>query len=220
MGDAYVIAFRVALEGAIAAALGFAVLRPSGLRRLAGPFVGAVALGLAAGLAVAALAAARGLAPPDLALALQRAEGLYALALAALALLARGRSADALAAGAARPIVEVAALAVGLLVLLPEGASLAPDLRELSVLRGAAGPIRLAAAAGTLAAAALGAGAAFLWVRVGVGRWLGPAAALSLLLGLELVGIAATAVGAHTLPLVVTRGISRSLHDAVHLVFV
>src|SRR5512140_3172120 len=121
MGDAFVIAFRVALEGAIAAALGFAVLRPSGLRRLALPFSAAVALGLVAGLAVAAIAAGRGLAPSDLAPALHRAEGLYVLALAALALLARGRSADALAAGRARPLAELAVLAVGLLVLLPEG---------------------------------------------------------------------------------------------------
>src|SRR5512143_3762252 len=126
MGEAFVTAFRVALEGAIAAALGFAVLRPSGLRRLAFPFAGAVALGLVAGLAVATIAAARGLAPSDVAPVLHRAEGLYAVALAALALLARGRSADALAAGRARQVVELAALAVGLLVLLPEGAFLAP----------------------------------------------------------------------------------------------
>src|SRR5512146_1473205 len=157
MGDAFVTAFRVALEGAIAAALGVAVLRPSGLGRLAFPFAGA------AGLAVAAVGAAGGLAPSDLAPALHRAEALYALALAALAFLARGRSADALAAGRARPLAELAALAVGLLVLLPEGALLAPDLADLAVLRGGAGPIRLAAAGGALLAGALGAGAASLW---------------------------------------------------------
>jgi hypothetical protein len=220
MWDAFLAAFRVGLEGVIAAALGVAVLRPSGLRRLAGPFAAAVAAGLAAGLAAAAAASARGFAASDLAPSLHRTESLYAVALAGLALLARGRSADDLAAGLARPLAEAAALAVGLLVLLPEGALLAAHLDELAVLRGAAAPIRLAAAAGVLAAAALGAAAAALWVRAGVGRFVGPAAALALLLGLELAGIAATAVDGHALPLVLTGAISRAIHDAVHLVFV
>jgi len=88
------------------------------------------------------------------------------------------------------------------------------------VLRGAVAPIALAAAGGLLAAALLGGAAATAWSRAGVGRHLGPAGVLSLPLGLELVGIAATAVGAHTLPLAVTGGISRAVHDAVHLVFV
>jgi hypothetical protein len=220
MWDAFLATFRVGLEGAIAAALGVAVLRPSGLRRLAAPFAAAVAAGLAAGLATAALASARGLAPADLAPALHRAEALYALALAALALLARGRSADALAAGPGRRLAEAGALAAGLLVLLPEGAFLSAHLGELAVLRGAAAPVRLAAAGGFLLAAALGAAAALLWVRAGVGRYVGPAAALALLLGLELAGVAATAVDAHRLPLAVTGSISRAIHDAVHLVFV
>ena len=74
MGDAFVTALRVGLEGALAAALGSAALRPPGLRRLALPFAAAVALGLLGGFAVSALAAARGLAPSDVAPALHRAE--------------------------------------------------------------------------------------------------------------------------------------------------
>jgi FtrD-like iron-sulfur protein len=218
MWDAFAVAFQVALEGAIAAALGVALLRPSALRRLAAPFAAAVPVGLAIGLAAGARA---GGALPDLAPSLHRTEQLFALALAALALLAAGRSADALAARPlARWAAEAATLAAGLLVLLPEGAFLAGRLGELAVLRGGAAPIRLAAAGGVALAAALGAAAAALWVRAGVGRFVGPSAALALLLALELGGIAATAVDAHTLPLAVTAGISRAVHDAVHLVFV
>jgi hypothetical protein len=70
------------------------------------------------------------------------------------------------------------------------------------------------------AAAALGALAAALWRRAGLARWLGPASVLSLLLALELAGIAATAVGAHTLPGALTATVSRVIHDAIHLLFV
>jgi hypothetical protein len=218
MWDAFAAGFQVALEGAIAAALGVAVLRASALRRLAAPFAVSVPVGLAIGLGTGAAA---GAALADLAPALHRAEHLFALALAALALLAAGRSADALAAGPlARRAAEAAALAVGLLVLLPEGGFLAGQLGDLAVLRGAASPIRLSAAGGVALAAALGAAAGALWVHAGAGRFVSPSAALALLLALELAGIAATAVDAHTLPLAVTAGISRAVHDAVHLVFV
>jgi hypothetical protein len=219
--DAFLAGFRVALEGAIAAAVVAAVLRPSALRRLAGPFAAAVAAGLGIGVGAGALAEAQGLAVADLAPALHRTQHLFGLALAALALLVAGRSADALAERrATRHLAETAALAVGLLVLLPEGGFLAGELRDLAVLRGEAAPVRLAALGGVAAAAALGAAAAALWVRAGAGRHLVPSAALALLLALELAGVAANAVDAHTLPLAVTAGISRAAHDAVHLVFV
>lgn len=221
MTDAFLVAFRVCLEGAIAAAVGVAALRGTALRRLAAPFAAAVAAGLLCGLAAAALARARGLAPADLAPPLHRAEHLYALALAAATLACRGRSADALAGGRlARAAVETAALALGLLVVLPEGALLAGVLDELAVLRGGAGAVWLAAAGGALAAAGLGAAAATLWARTELARALGPAAVLALLLALELAGVAAVAVDGHTLPLAITGGVSRALHDAVHLVFV
>ncbi len=154
MWDAFLIAFRVGLEGAIAGALGFAALRASAMRRAAAPFAVSVATGLSIGLGVAFVLHARGLAPRDLAPALHRTEHLYALALAGLALLARGRSADDLAAGRARGIAETAALSVGLLVLLPEGAFLAPRLGDLAVLRGAMPAVAASAAAGVAAAAA------------------------------------------------------------------
>jgi len=218
--DAFDVGFRVALEGAIAGALGWALLRGSALRSAAAPFVAAIAGGLLAGIGATLALRARGLAPADLAPALRRIEHLFGLALAALALLARGRTADDLAAGRERGFAETAAIAVGMLVLLPEGAFLASRLNELAVLRGGWRPIAAAAAAGAAAAALLGIGAAFAWTRAGAARHLTPAAVLSLLLGLELVGIAAVAVDAHTLPAAFTAVASRLVHDSLHLLFV
>ncbi len=220
MWDALVVAFRVGLEGAIAAALGWVLLRGTALRRLAPPFAAAVAGGLLVGGAIAWTAGARGLSAGDLAPPLHRTEHVFAVALAALMLLVRGRSADALAEGRRRLAVEAGALAVGILVLLPEGAFLAVHLRDAAVLRGTAAPVHLAAAAGLALAAAAGALAAFLWERAGAGRFLTPAAVLALLLALEITGLAAGAVEAHTLPRALAGWTSRTVHDGVHLVFV
>jgi hypothetical protein len=241
--DAFATAFLVGLEGAIAGALGWTLLRSSALRRSAAPFAIAVGAGLVAGLGAASWLRARGLAAADVAPALRKVEHLYGLALAALALLARGRTADELAgrgaagtagspagdvatrAGggarrAARGAVETVALAAGLLVLLPEGAFLASRLEDLAVLRGTAAPIAGAAALGVAAAAALGVAGGWAWARAGAGRFLTPAAVLSLLLALELAGIAAVAVDAHSLPAAFTAVASRGVHDGLHLVFV
>jgi len=220
MWDAFAVAFRVGLEGAIAGALGWAALRGTSLRRAAGPFAIAIVLGLALGLAATLALRARGLAAADLAPGLRRIEHLYALGLAAIALLVAGSTADELGAGALRPVAVSAALAAGLLVLLPEGAALAGRLEDLAVLRGGAGPVATAAALGVGAAAALGIGAGLAAAWTGVGRFLGPAALAALLLALELVGIAAVAVDAHTLPIALTGVVSRVVHDALHLVFV
>ncbi|WP_242392772.1 Fe-S-containing protein [Anaeromyxobacter oryzisoli] len=220
MADAFLAALRVGADGALAAALGFVLLRASALRRIAAPAAVAVAAGLAVGVAAALRAQARGLAPADFLPALQRGDALFALALAALALLARGRSADALAIGWRRPVAEVAGLAIGLLVLAPEGVLLAEHLSDLALLGGAAAPVWGAAFAGLAVAGALGAGAAALWLRAGAARHLTPAAVLSLLLALELAGIGTSAVGAHVLPRLVTAAISRAIHDSVHLLFV
>ncbi len=220
MSDAFLAAFRVGLEGAIAAALAWALLRGGPLRKLAAPFAAAVAGGLAVGVGIAWTAAARGLSARDLAPQLHRTEHLFAVGLAGLVLLARGRSAEGLAEGRGRLGVEAVALAVGLLVLLPEGAFLAGHLRDAAILGGAAAPIALGAAGGLALAAAAGGLAAFLWARAGAGRFLSPAAVLALLLALEIAGVAAGAVEAHTLPRALAGWTSRSVHDAVHLLFV
>lgn len=220
MGEALSIAFCVGLEGAIAAALVAALVAGGPLRRLAVPFAAAVAAGLAAGCALGLRALSRGLAPAELAPLLQRTEGLYAVALAALVLLARGRSAEELAASRWRATAETLALAAGVLVLLPEGGALPARLRDLALLAEAPRAVVAGAAAGLALAAAAGAGAAWLWARAGAARLLSPASVVALLLALELAGIAARAVDAHTLPLALAGWASRSVHDAVHLGFV
>ncbi len=217
MSDTFLTSFLVALEGAIAAALGFVLLRGTALRRAAAPAAAAVGAGLLAGMALSLLAPRD---PADLAFALHRAVHLRALGVAALALLARGRTTDELAVGWRRPAAEVAALATALALLLPEGALLASNVREQAVLSGSPGSIWVAAAAGIALAAALGAAGSLAWVRVGAGRALTPAAVLAVVLALELAGVAGRALDAHTLPAAVTGAISRSLHDAVHLLFI
>ncbi len=217
MRDAFVISFLVALEGAIGGALGFVLLRGSELRRTAAPVAAAVAAGLVAGVAVGLLAVGD---PADLVLTLHRVVNLRALGVAALALLVRGRTADDLAAAWRRPAAEMAALATAFVLLLPEGAFLAANLRELAILRGSYPPVWGAATAGVALAALLGAAASYAWGRVAAGRALTPAAVLAVVLALELAGVAGRALDAHSLPAAVTGAISRSLHDAVHLLFV
>jgi hypothetical protein len=215
--EAFIASFLVAIEGAIAGALGLVLLRGSAIRRVAVPVAAAVGAGLMVGLA---LGLSTGRDPGDLAPALHRTAHLRTLAVAAFALLVRGRTVDDVAAGWRRTFEEAAALATALALLLPEGAFLAAALRDLAVLHGAPARIWAAAAAGVALAAALGAAAASAWGRVGAGRALTPGAVLGIVLALELAGVAGRAVDAHTLPLALTGAISRALHDAVHLVFV
>jgi hypothetical protein len=220
MWAALSITFCVGLEGALAFALLSALVRGSPLRRLAGPFAAAIVAGLAVGAGVLLLAASRGLAAGDVAPSLQRVRHLHAIALVALAVLARGRGVEDLAAGRRRALAELGALAAALGVLLPEGAFLAVQLRDLAILAGAALPVWLGATAGLLAAAAAGALLAALAGRLRLGAALTPASVLFAVFALELAGVAARAVDAHVLPLALTSAVSVAMHDAVHLVFV
>ena len=88
------------------------------------------------------------------------------------------------------------------------------------VLRGAAWPILLSAAAGIALAVALGALLAWVWERAGLARAVTPSSFLALLFALALAGIGPTALGAHTLPAALSGAIGRALHDGVHLAFV
>jgi hypothetical protein len=106
MWEAFATAFRAGLEGAIAGALDEALLRPSPFRRTAAPFAAAIAAGLLVGIGGALALGARGLAPGDVAALVRRGEHLYALALVALTLAARGRSAGTSPQGG-RKLVEI-----------------------------------------------------------------------------------------------------------------
>jgi hypothetical protein len=148
---------------------------------------------------------------------LLRARHLTALALLAGAFLTRRDRSPRGRRGAAW---ELLALAAGLLWAFPEGAGLAAVLRDAAVLAGGAAGVVAAAAAGLAVAAAIGGAAALLLRRSGAGAALPPAAALGLLLGLKLVGPAAS--GAQLTPLAAGLAaiVGRLIHDGLHVAFV
>lgn len=213
--------FLVALDGALAWTLAALLLRAGGERRIALPFAVSLAAGLALGAGAFFAVLGRGLALGDVAPTVHRLVHLNGFALLAGALALRRVSAAGLFATAGRRgATEAVLLLGGLLWLLPQGLFLASSLRDEVVLRGAAWPILLPAAAGLAAAAALGALLAWAWGRAGIARALTPSSFLALLFALALAGIGPTALGAHTLPAALAGSIGRALHDGVHLAFV
>lgn len=221
MWDAAATTFAVGLEGALAWALAAALLREGPGRRAVLPLAAALLAGLLVGAGALAAAGARGLSPNEVGPAFARAGHLSAAALLALAALLRGRStADLFATGARRAVAESVLLGGGVSFLLPEGAFLWARLDDLAVLGEDATGVRLSALAG-LGAAAL-AGAALAWAagHLRAAAALTPSSLLALLFALEMVGVAASAVDAHTLPAALGGVVGRAVHDGVHLAFV
>jgi hypothetical protein len=213
--------FLVALDGAVAWALAALLLRPAGARRLVIPFAASLAAGLGVGAVAFFAARARGLALADVAPVARRLLHLGGFALLAGALaLRRSPTARLLATPACRGVAEAVLLAGGLLFLLPQGVFLASTLRDEAILRGAATPVLLAAAAGAGFAVALGAFLAWAWARAGLDRAVTPSSFLALLFALALAGVGPTALGAHTLPAALSGAVGRAIHDGVHLAFV
>jgi hypothetical protein len=213
--------FLVALDGALAWTLGALLLRNAGARRIALPYAVAIVAGLPLGGGAFLVAHARGLALGDVAPSVHRLVHLCGFALLAGALALRRRSAGELfSTPGRRGAAEAVLLLGGLLWLLPQGVFLASTLRDEVILRGAAAPVLLAAAAGIAAASALGAFLAWGWARAGLARAVTPSSLLALLFALALAGIGLTALGAHTLPAALAGAIGRALHDGVHLAFV
>ncbi len=221
MAGALSIAFRLALEGALAWALAAALLRAGPGRRLALPLAGAITAGVMVGAAAFTVARGRGLDANDVAPLLRRIAHLDAFALLAGAALLRHATAEALfAPGWRARAAEAILLAGGLVWLLPEGGFLAARFSELAVLRGARGPIALGVVAGFASAAAAGASLGWAFRRAGLARALTPSSLLALLFGLKMAGVAALAVDAHTVPAALEAVIGRAIHDGVHLAFV
>jgi hypothetical protein len=219
MGEALGLAFRVALDGALAWVLAALLLRRHGARRLVAPAAAALAAGLAIGAAAFAVAHARGLALAELAPAFRRLTHLHGLLLLAAGLAVRG--ADAAAPFARRRgLAEGALLALLLPFLLPSGLHLASQLRDAAVLRGSALAVGAGALCGVTLAAALGWGLAWAWERAGFALALTPASLFALLFAVAMAGIGPTALGTHTLPAALTGAVGRALHDGVHLAFV
>ena len=204
--------FLVALDGALAWTLAALLLRAGGARRIALPYAVSLVAGLALGAGALFAVLGRGLALGDVAPTVHRLVHLHGFALLAGAVALRRVSAAGLFATAGRRgATEAVLLLGGLLWLLPQGIFLASSLRDDVVLRGAAWPILLPAAAGLAAAAAIGAFLAWAWGRAGLARALTPSSFLALLFALALAGIGPTALGAHTLPAALAGSIGRAL---------
>lgn len=221
MPGSFEASFFTAFDGALAWALAALLLRRGGARRVVLPYAASLAAGLSLGAALFFAARARGLALGEIAPQLLRVVHLHGFALLAASLALRSFPAARLfGAPRLRGVAEAALLATGLLWLLPQGTFLAAALRDDVVLRGAASPILLSAAAGIALAIALGALLAWVWERAGLARAVTPSSFLALLFALALAGIGPTALGAHTLPAALSGAIGRALHDGVHLAFV
>jgi hypothetical protein len=220
MGEAFGLAFRVALDGAVAWALCALLLRRHDARRLLAPLALAVAGGLLIGAGAFISARYRGLALSDLAPQLRRITHLVGLALLTGSFALRGSAGARLLSAPRRGFAEAALLALGLLLVLPQGAHLASLLREGAILRGAWTPVAAGAGAGLAAAALLGGLLAWGWERAGLALAVTPSSLLALLFALAMAGIGPTALGAHTLPAALSGAVGRALHDGVHLAFV
>jgi hypothetical protein len=221
MPGSFEASFLTALDGALAWTLAALLLRSAGARRMVLPYAASLAAGLALGAAIFFAALARGLALGEIAPQVHRVVHLHGFALLAASLAVRSLpSARLLASPGLRGVAEAALLATGLLWLLPQGTFLAAALRDDVVLRGAAWPILLSAAAGIALAVALGVLLAWTWERAGLARAVTPSSFLALLFALALAGIGPTALGVHTLPAALSGAIGRALHDGVHLAFV
>ena len=218
MGEAFLASARVALEGALAFALGAAALRELAAPRLRAPFAAALALGAVIGAAAFAAARARGLVSGDLAPMLERVRHLHALGLLVAGAALRRRALR----GPERPggAAEAVLLAAGLLALAPESAALGGVLSDRAVLAGSPGVVAAAALGGAAAAAAVGLGVTIMLSYPLARAALTPSSLLFLLFGLEMAGPAAAGADMPPLAPALAGAVGRAIHDGLHVLFV